>query len=164
MVLAYKADSERFHQQSELSGRAHEAKSQRQEPKKEKEMTTVNSIINCQQHGSRQGDLLNMKVSSCHVAQCPSDFPLPSQKETSFRKTPQSPHLELCSIFYPTSLLCFTSQHIPLPDIRFVFSLSSPQLQNIIPWKTSQTESNFFPVIIQHLKLKLVMVDGWMNE
>lgn len=48
MASAYKAESERFHQERELSGRAHEAKSQRKEPRKETEMTIANSIINCQ--------------------------------------------------------------------------------------------------------------------
>lgn len=51
MASAFKAESERFHQESELSGRAHEEKSQRKEPRRETEMTIVNGIIPRQQAG-----------------------------------------------------------------------------------------------------------------
>lgn len=49
MDSAYKADSERFHQESELSGRAHEAKSLRKKPRKDTEIMIINSIILQQQ-------------------------------------------------------------------------------------------------------------------
>lgn len=78
MGSAYKADSERFHQESEHLGRTREAKSQRKKPRKNTEITIINSIILWQQ----QDYLFSMKVSSCHATQGLSGFPLPSQEET----------------------------------------------------------------------------------